>query len=82
MHFCPPHYSKSRNSLFIGFMTNGPIGLRLRGRGEVDESRIELVVNRLILGQLYFTTIYFSSLSPIQMDSKFNPYFADVLVMY
>ena len=38
MHFCPTHYSKSRDSLFIGFMTNGPVGLR---GGGVEESKIE-----------------------------------------
>ena len=43
--------------------TLGLFGLRGKG-GEVEGSRVKLVENRLILDQIYFTLLYFSSLPP------------------
>ena len=42
--------------------SEGLFGLRGEG-GRVKESRVEFAENKLILGQFYFTLLYFPSLS-------------------
>ena len=53
--------------LFLYFFY-GPFGLSEKG-GEVEESRIELAENKLILGQFYSILLYSPSLLSIQTDS-------------